>query len=126
MRRVVVDMQALFAAAVEDALRKSGFGFDTVRSKSPEQTLKLCRQVPTAVLLADVMARPPRTLEERLAIRDELKRLEPDCKIVFMVDENSEKQAANQVRLAKKDGLIDDFLYHSASPAYLAAVVDAL
>ena len=126
MRRVVVDMQALFAAAVEDALRKSGFGFDTVRSKSPEQTLKLCRQAPTAVLLADVMARPPRTLEERLAIRDELKRLEPDCKIVFMVDENTKKKLADQVRQAKKDGLIDNFIYGSVSATYLSAVIDSL
>lgn len=126
MRRVIIDMQALFAAAVEDALQKSGFGFVAVRSKRPELTLPLCREEPTDVLLMDVMSYPPRTLEERLKIRDTLKKTVASCKIVLVVDENSEKKAADGVRLAKKDGLIDDFIYNSASPAYLSAVLDAL
>lgn len=126
MRRVVIDMQALFAAAAEDALCKSGFGFDTVKSKSPEQTLSMCEAQPFDVLLMDVMSYPPRTLEERLLIRDELKRNDPNGKIVLMVDENTEKRAADRVRRAKKDGLIDDFIYNSTSPTYLAAVLDAL
>ena len=127
MRRVVIDMQALFAAAVENALRKSGFGFDTVKAESPEQTLPLCNAEPTAVLLMDVMTYPPRTLAERLKIREKLKKSAPDCKVVLMVDEKSERKVADKVRLAKKDGLIDDFIYSgSASNAYIAAVIDAL
>ena len=127
MRRVVIDMQALFAAALKDALCRSGFGFDTVIAESTEQTLSLCREEPTAVLLMDVMTYPPRTLAERLKIRDELKKSIPVCKIVLMVDEKSERKVADKVRLAKKDGLIDDFIYSgSASAAYIAAVVDVL
>ena len=127
MRRVVIDMQALFASAIEDALRKSGFGFDTVKAKSPEQTLLLCGAEPTAVLLMDTMTYPPRTLAERLKIRDELKKAVPGCKVVLTVDEKSEGKVADGVRLAKKDGLINDFIYSgSASAAYIAAVIDAL
>lgn len=127
MRRVVIDMQALFASAIEDALRKSGFGFDTVKSKNPEQTLSLCGAEPTAVLLMDAMTYPPRTLAERLKIGDALRKSAPACKIVLMVDEKSEGKVADKVRLAKKDGLIDDFIYSgSASAAYIAAVIDAL
>jgi len=127
MRRVVIDMQALFAAAVENALRKSGFGFDTVKAESPEQTLSLCQEKPTAVLLMDVMTLPPRSMAERMNIRNELKKSAPDCKVVLMVDEKSERKVADKVRLAKKDGLIDDFIYSgSASNAYIAAVIDAL
>ena len=127
MRRVVIDMQALFAAAVEDALRRSGFGFDTVKAETPEQALYLCREKPTAVLLTDVMSFTPRTIEQRLKIRDRLKKFAPACKIVFAVDEKSEKSVADRVRLAKKDGLIDGFIYSgSASNAYIAAVLDAL
>ena len=127
MRRVVIDMQALFASAIEDALRKSGFGFDTVKAKSPEQTLSLCQAEPTAVLLMDAMTYPPRTLAERLKIREKLNKSAPACKIVLMVDENSERDVADRVRLAKKDGLIDEFIYScSASAAYIAAVIDAL
>lgn len=127
MRRVVIDMQALFASAIEDALRKSGFGFDTVKAKSPEQTLSLCQAEPTAVLIMDAMTYPPRTLAERLEIRDKLKKSVPACKVVLMMDEKSERKVADKVRLAKKDGLIDDFIYSgSASAAYIAAVIDAL
>lgn len=127
MRRVVMDMQALFASAIEDALRRSAFGFDTVKAKSPEQTLSLCQAEPTAVLLMDAMTYPPRTLAERLKIRDAVKKFSPACKIVLMVDEKSERKVADKVRLAKKDGLIDDFIYSgSASNAYIAAVIDAL
>lgn len=127
MRRIVIDMQALFAAAVEDALLGSGFGFDTVKAKSPAQTLSLCRERSADVLLMDVMTLPPRSMAERLKIRDELKQSVPACKIVLMVNEKSEGTVADKVRLAKKDGLIDDFIYSgSASAAYIAAVTDAL
>lgn len=39
------------------------------------------------------------------------------------VDENNEKNVADRVRRAKKDGLIDGFLYGSVSSAYLAAFI---
>lgn len=126
MRRVVIDMQALFAVAVDDALRNSDFGFDTVKAESPDRDLPLCAAAPATVLLMDVMSYAPRSLEERLKIRDELKKANLDCKIVLAVDENSEKKLADRVRLAKKDGLIDNFIYGSASAAYLSAVIDAL
>ena len=127
MRKIVIDMQALFASAIEDVLRKSGFGFETVKAESPEQTVNLCREKPTAVLIMDAMTYPPRTLAERLKIRDAVKKFSPACKIVLMVDEKSEGKVADRVRLAKKDGLIDDFIYSgSASNAYIAAVIDAL
>ena len=33
---------------------------------------------------------------------------------------------ADDVKIAKKDGLIDNFIYASISPTYLAAVLDTL
>lgn len=126
MRRVVIDMQALFAFAVDDALNKSDFDFDPVISKSPDKTLSLCEAEPSTALIMDVMSYTPRSLEERLKIRDELKKTNPNCKVVLMVDENSEKNLADRVRLAKKDGLIDNFIYGSTSASYLSAVIDAL
>ena len=126
MRHVVIDMQALFAAAMGNALSRSDFGFDTVQSQSPKDTLPLCLSLPADILLMDVMSFAPRTLEERLSLRDTLKRANPHCKIVLMVDENGEKKVADRVRLARKDGLIDGFLYNSTSDTYLAAVMDTL
>jgi N12 class adenine-specific DNA methylase len=61
-----------------------------------------------------------------MKIRNAVKEKNPDCKIVFIVDENAEKELAKQVRQAKKDGLIDQFIYGSISATYLADIVDAL
>ncbi|MDD6539525.1 MAG: hypothetical protein PUF85_01900 [Firmicutes bacterium] len=55
-----------------------------------------------------------------------MKARSPGCKIVLVVDENTEKKLADKVRQAKKDGLIDNFIYGSVSATYLLAVIDAL
>ena len=59
-----------------------------------------------------------------LKIRNAVKNVHPDCNVVLVVDENSEKEAADRVRQAKKDGLTDQFIYGSTSPAYLVALMD--
>ena len=66
------------------------------------------------------------TIEESKILRDAVKAQNPDCKIVFIVDENAEKAIAKQVKQAKKDGLIDQFIYGSISASYLADIVDSL
>ena len=66
------------------------------------------------------------TLEERLKIRNALNKAQPDCMIVLVVDVNTEKMLADRVRQAKKDGLVDNFIYGSVSSSYLSAVIDAL
>ena len=127
MRRVVIDMQnVLFADAVAEALRRFDSYFDPVMSDGPDKTLSLCDTVLANVLIMEVTAYTPWRLEERMKIRDELRKRNPDCKIVLVVDENTEKKLADRVRQAKKDGLIDNFIYGSISSSYLSAVIDAL
>lgn len=127
LRRVVIDMQnALFADAVAGALRRFDFDFDPVMSESPDKTLSLCDAVLANVLIMEVTTYTPWRFEERMKIRNELRKVNPDCKIVFVVDENTEKKLADKVRRAKKDGLIDNFIYGSVSATYLSAVIDTL
>lgn len=127
MRRVVIDMQnTLFADAVAEALRRFDSDFEPIMSESPEKILFLCDSVLANVLIMEVTAYTPWKLEERMKIRDKLKKTNPDCKIVLVVDENSEKKLADQVRQVKKDGLIDNFIYGSVSSTYLSAVIDTL
>ena len=127
MRRVVIDMQnTLFADAVAEALRRFDSDFDPVMSESPDKTLALCNAVLANILIMEVSAYAPWKLEERMKIRNELRKVNPDCKIVFVVDENTEKKLADKVRRAKKDGLIDNFIYGSVSATYLSAVIDTL
>ena len=63
---------------------------------------------------------------DRLRLRDEVGRLCPDCKVLLLVDENADRALAANVLQAKKDGRIDNFIYASVSPTYLAAVLDTL
>lgn len=116
----------LFADAVAQALKSADSDFDTRRSESPEKTVELCSICEPYALLMEVTGYMPWKLEERLKIRDEVKRQHPYCKIALIVDEKAEKKLAQQVLQAKKDGLIDNFIYSSVSVTYLSAVVDTL
>ena len=127
MRRVVVDMQnALFAAAIATALRHFDSDFEVCQSESPAKTADMCVFTEANILIMEVTAYTPWKLEERMKIRAELKKTKPDCNIVLVVDENTEKKLADKVRQAKKDGLVDNFIYGSVSSTYLSAVIDAL
>ena len=127
MRRVVIDMQNyLFADAIALALKNTDSDFDVCRSANPENTVDLCRLSVPYALLMEVTGYSPWRLEERLRIRNEVKRQTPHCKIVLIVDENAEKPLARRVLQAKKDGLIDNFIFGSVSAEYLTAVVDTL
>ena len=127
MRRVVVDMQnALFADAIATALRNFDSDFEVYQSDSPAKTTDMCVFTEANILIMEVTGYSSWKLEERMKIRNEVKAQNPGCKIVLVVDENSEKKLADKVRLAKKDGLIDNFIYGSISATYLSAVIDTL
>ena len=68
----------------------------------------------------------PWRLEERLRLSKEIKAAVSDCRVVLLVDEKADAALAAEVRQAKKDGLVDNFIYASVSPTYLSAVIDAL
>ena len=127
MRRIVVDMQNyLFTDAIARTLRSADSDFDVRRSENPEKTAELCSLCEPYALLMEVTGYTPWRLEERLKIRNEVKQRSPQCKIVLIVDENAEKKLAQRVLQAKKDGLIDNFMYGSVSATYLSAVIDTL
>lgn len=127
MRRVVVDMQnALFADAIATALRNFDSDFEVYQSESPAKTTDMCAFTEANILIMEVTAYTSWKLEGRMKIHNEVKAQSPSCKIVLVVDENTEKKLADKVRQAKKDGLIDSFIYGSVSSTYLSAVIDAL
>lgn len=127
MRRVVIDMHNhLFADAVAEALYKFDPDFDPVISAGPEETVDLCNTVLANILIMEVSDNASMRLENRLHIRNVLKQNHLACKIVLIVDENREEKLADQVRQAKKDGLIANFIYGSISSSYLSAVIDTL
>lgn len=127
MKRIVLDMQcAMFADAISQALERSDPDFNVLRAEAPEKTAALCRSSLAYALNMEVTGYPPWRLEERLRLCNEVKRQRPDCKILLLVDENADRALAFRVLQAKKDGRIDNFIYASVSPTYLAAVLDTL
>ena len=127
MRRIVINMQnSLFCDAIADTLRRSANGLDPYTVDSPERIVDECKWLVSYALLMEVTGYTPWLLTERMKIRDQVKEKCPDCKIVLIVDENAEREVANQVKQSKKDGLIDQFIYGSISASYLADIVDSL
>ena len=127
MRKIVVDMQNfLFADSVATAFKKSDYEIDVVRTESPKDTVELCKLYKPFVLIMEVTGYTPWKLCERMKLRDEVKRVCPDCKIAFIVDSNKEKKAAKDIRDAKKNGLIDQFFYGSMTAEYLMDQIYAM
>ncbi|MDB8681538.1 hypothetical protein [Mediterraneibacter gnavus] len=127
MRKIVVDMQNfLFADSVATAFRSSGYDIDVIRTESPKDTLELCQVYKPYVLIMEVTSYTPWKLDERLNLREQVKAVCPECKIALIVDANTERQAAKDIRDAKKNGLIDQFFYGSMTAEYLMDQIYAM
>ena len=127
MRRVVINMQnSLFCNAISETLRISGNELNPYSVDSPDKVIDECKWVVPYALLMEVTGYTPWKLCERMKIISSVRLQMPECKIVLIVDENAEKELAKEVRQAKKDGLIDQFIYGSISATYLADIVDSL
>lgn len=117
----------IFADAVAQALQADKHSdFSVQRTVTPEEVLQYARLCEPYAVLLEVTGCPPYVMEERLKLRDAVKAAAPACKVVFIVDENSEEDVAELVREAKKNGLIDQFIYGSISANYLVALMDTL
>ena len=127
MRTIILDMQSgLYAKAIRRSLAQELEGYNLVIAKSPEETAGVCRVMQPYALLMEVTGYHPWMLAERLSTRERVRREAADCKVVFVVDEVADKALASEVKQAKADGLIDAFLFTSATESYLAAVLDSL
>ena len=127
MRRIVINMQnALFCNAIADTLRRSGNELEPYTIDSPNKVVDECKWIAPYALLMEVTGYTPWLLSERMKIRDAVREKNPECKIVLIVDEIAEKAVAKQVKQAKKDGRIDQFIYGSISASYLADIIDSL
>jgi nitrogen regulatory protein PII len=117
---------SLFCNAIADALRRSGNELEPYTVGSPDKVVDECKWIAPYALLMEVTGYTPWLLAERMKIRNAVRELNPECKIVLVVDENAEKDVAKRIKQAKKDGLIDQFIYCSISASYLADIVDSL
>lgn len=116
----------LFGHAISDTLRRSENDLEPYTVDTPDQVVDECKWLNPYALLMEVTGYTPWKLCERLKLRDAVKAMHPQCKIVLVVDEVADREVATAVREAKKDGIIDQFIYGSISASYLADIMDSL
>ena len=126
MKKIIVSIpNALLAGGVVMYLKKNP-DFKVYREDNPSGIEDLCIASKADVLLAEVRERPPHTLDEWNIRVKEIKKSLPDCKVVYVVDENSSPDLADQVALARSNRLIDAFVYGTVSGEYVTALIGSL
>ena len=95
-------------------------------SELPGATAEWCKTHRPNVLLMEVKAYSPWMFKERMAIRDKVKRNTESCRVILFVDDDTDEELTEKVRQAKREGLIDAFLFGSVSENYFASVIDSV
>ncbi len=127
MKKIVLDMQStLYAKNLQRALMQDLKEWQPLISERPDLTAELCRLHKPQALLMEVTGYTPWMLRERLAVRDKVRADDPACRIILAVEERADKQLAAEVAAAKRDGLVDEFIFLSMTDKYLPTLLEAL
>ena len=127
MRKIVLDIQSgIHAHNMERMLMQKLDDCQVVISESPDSTAEWCRTHKSDVLLLEVKAYSPWMFSERMKLREKVKRNTQNCRIILFVDDESDSELSEKVRQAKREGLIDAFLFGSVSENYFASVIDSV
>ena len=87
---------------------------------------RVVQNASTGCAFNGVKAYSPWMFKERMAIRDKVKRNTESCRVILFVDDDTDEDLAEKVRQAKREGLIDAFLFGSVSENYFASVIDSV
>lgn len=127
MKKIVLSIcNSLMELSIAHSLTQTG-GFQIV-SIHPGcgEIARECADASADVLLMEAAFHIGSTMDDCLKEAKQLRRLRPECKMILLCDENSAPEVARRIALAKKDGLIDDFVYSSVSESYLTAMLYAI
>jgi DNA-binding NarL/FixJ family response regulator len=128
MRRIVVSIQnGLLAEGLTEMLRQSGeFEPYRVAADQKKRTVPACMACGADLVLMEVSQAAGSTMPERMEEVAQLLLMVPDCRIVFLCDENISPEIARNVVSLKKKREIDAFYYSSVTGKYLIAALYAL
>mgnify|MGYP004645525957 FL=1 len=127
MKKIVLDIQSdIHVQTMERMLMQKLDDCQVVISESPDTTAEWCRTHRPDVLLMEVKAYSPWMFRQRMTIRDKVGRSVENCRIILFVDDDTDGELTEQVRQAKREGLIDAFLFGSVSENYFASVIDSV
>ena len=127
MKKIVLSIcNSLMELSIAHSLTQTG-GFQIVSiHHGCGEIARECADASADVLLMEAAFHIGSTLDDCLKEAKRLPSLRPECKTILLCDENSAPEVARQIALAKKDGLIDDFVYSSVSESYLTAMLYAM
>ena len=127
MKKIILDIQSdIHAHTMERMLMQKLDDCQVVISESPDATVEWCKTHRTDVLLMDVRAYSPWMFNVRMVIRDKVERNTENCRVILFVDDDTDGELTEKVRQAKREGLIDAFLFGSVSENYFASVIDSV
>lgn len=128
MRRIVVSIQnGLLAEGLTEMLRLSGeFEPYRVAVDQKKRTVPACMACSPDIVLMEVSQAAGSTMPERMEEVAQLRLAVPECRIVFLCDENISPEIARNVVSIKKNREIDAFYYSSVTGKYLIAALYAL
>ena len=125
--KIVLDIRScIYAHTMERMLMQKLDDCQVVISESPDATAEWCKTHRPDVLLMEVKAYSPWIFSERMTVRDKVKRNTENCRVILFVDDDTDGELTEKVRQAKRDGLIDAFLFGSVSENYFASVIDSV
>ena len=125
MPRIVINTQNfMFSDMIKRTLEGDDFSVTVV--EKPEKLLQEFNRTAANIVLMEVTGYTPWKIEERIKLRHQIKQIDANCKIAFLVDEKAEPAVAQKVLRAKTDGLIDQFIYTSISASYLLGVIETI
>ena len=127
MKKIVLSIcNSLMALSITHSLTQTGdFQIASIRPGCKE-IARECADASADVLLMEAAFNIGATLDDCLKEAKRLRSLRPECRTILLCDENSAPEVARRIALAKKDGLIDDFVYSSFSESYLTAMLYAI
>ena len=127
MKKIVLSIcNSLMELSITHSLTQTGdFQIASIRPGCKE-IARECAEASADVLLMEAAFNIGATLDDCLKEATRLRSLRPECKTILLCDENSAPEVARRIALAKKDGLIDDFVYSSVSESYLTAMLYAI
>ena len=124
MKTVVLNIcNSLMAMSITRCLARTGDFQVCSLLPSCIEIAKECAAESADILLMEAAFNIGATLDDCLKEAKRLRSQRPECKTILLCDENSAPEVARRIALAKKDGLIDDFIYSSVSESYLTAML---
>ena len=125
MPRIVINTQNfMLADMIKRTLESDDFSATVV--EKPEKLIQEFNRTAANIVLMEVTGYTPWKIEERIKLRHQIKQIDANCKIAFLLDEKAEPAVAQKVLRAKTDGLIDQFIYTSISASYLLGVIETI